>query len=193
MYWSYHSGLLHKVFGYYICFIFFLVEHKLLISFPLISVSLGTSRMPRLQASSVVNLSTGVIPAKKHHFLAMPVPAAWFFGVQLPGLALVPVRFRSLVMVCNGQQSNDGVRAVGLEPSLDTGQLYQSLIIRKTCLHGVTTDIIITMSVLLFPRLLRQSISNYMWVDTENNVTRVQVYKPSYRKPSHGANSESSS
>jgi hypothetical protein len=96
-------------------------------------------------------------------------------------------------MVCNGQQSNDGVRAVGLEPSLNTGQFYQILIIRKTCLHGVTTDIIITMSVLLLPRLLRQSISDYMRVDTENNVTRVQVYKPSYRKPSHGANSESSS
>jgi hypothetical protein len=56
-------------------------------------------------------------------------------------------------MACNGRQSNDGVRVVDLEPSFDTGQSDQSLIIRETCLHGVATDVIITVSILLLPRL----------------------------------------
>jgi hypothetical protein len=120
-----------------------------------------TSRMPHWQASSMVDLFTGALPAKRYHYLPVPAAPAWFFGVQLLGPALVAAQLRSLVMACNGQQSNDGVRVVDLEPSFDTGQSDQSLIIRETCLHGVATDVIITVSILLLPRLWRQSISDH--------------------------------
>jgi len=57
-------------------------------------------------------------------------------------------------MAYNSRTSlNGGIRVVGLESSFDTSQSDQSLIIRETYLHGVTTDVIITISILLSPRL----------------------------------------
>jgi hypothetical protein len=58
-------------------------------------------------------------------------------------------------MTGRGQKStNDNVRVVGQESSFDTGQCdEQGLIIKETCLHDEATDIIVTVSVLLFQSL----------------------------------------